>query len=117
MPLGIIPIPKPIKMAEEEKTICYKCEQPISVRITNERRTELCDCGCLIHYFPKPNRPYGMRTFISKSSYNKDKIKEKERQKLFKEAKQKGINIKIANQSKLHRTITHQPKENGVIPA
>ena len=113
MPLGIIPIPKPIRM-EEEKTICYKCKQPISIRITKERRTELCDCGCLIYYFPKPHRNYGMRSFISKSEFNKDKIKEKERQKLFAEAKQRGINIKVANGSKLHRTIVHEPKGTAI---
>jgi len=116
MSLGIIPIPKPIKL-EEDKTICYKCKQAISIRITKERRTELCSCGCLIYYFPKPNRPYGMRSFISKNEFNKDKIKEREREKLFAEAKRNGINIKIANTSKLHRTIVHEPKGNGVIPA
>ena len=117
MPLGIIPIPKPIRMVEEDRTICYLCKQPISININSERKTELCDCGCLIYYFPKPHRPYGMRTFVSKSTYNKDKIKEKERQKLFAEAKKRGISLKIANTSKLHRTIVHEPVENGVIPA
>lgn len=114
MPLGIIPIPKPIHITEE-KTICYKCKQPISTRITKERRTELCNCGCLIYYFPKPHRPYGMRSFVSKGEYSKDKIKEKEKERLIREAKRNGINLKIANGSKLHRTLVHEP--NGTVAA
>jgi len=107
MSIGIIPIPKPISI--EEKWICYRCKEPISIQITKERRTELCGCGCLIHYFPKPHRPYGMRTFVSKSEFSKDKIRAKEREKLLQEAKAKGINVKVAKTSKFTRNVLYEP--------
>ena len=55
-----------------------------------------------------------MRSFVSKTEFNKDKIKEKERQRLFAEAKKNGINLKVANTSKLHRTIVHEPTGTAI---
>jgi len=108
MAINIIPFPKPTFI--EEKWICYKCKEPISIRINKERRTELCGCGCLIHYFSKPHRPYGMRTFIGKSEFNKEKIMEKERESLINEAKARGIDIKrVAKTDKFTRNLLYEP--------
>ena len=65
----------------------------------------------MIRYFPKKDRDYATRTFIPKAEYEREKTMRNEREKLLKEMKEKGIDVKIAETSKLHRTLTTESKK------
>jgi len=95
---------------ERQKMICLNCDSPVSMKITRDFTTEICEDGCLLWYPPRPDREYGVRKFISKETYLHNKYIERE--KFIREMKQKGIKVddKTLQTSKTHRSLTY---ENG----
>ena len=52
--------------------ICMKCKKPITLKIVTDFTSEKCDCGIIIWYNPRRDRPYGTRTIITKDEYKKN---------------------------------------------
>lgn len=104
------------KSLERQKVICLNCESPISLKITRDWTSEICQCGCQLYYPPHQSRAYGVRKFIPRAIYLRNKEKEFEREKFINDMKKKGIDVKdaVLQTSKTHRCLTHETKiESG----
>lgn len=69
------------------------------------------NCGILIWYNPRHDRPYGMRTFISKKAYLKSKQKKKEHKEHQEDMKKAKVSKKTIGDCKVGRNMLQEPSK------
>ncbi len=106
---------KIIKELEDELHKAEKRKVKRTLHIEKEYSSELCGCGCDLGYNPKPNRPYGLRKFISAEDHQKNFKQKMEKQELMDEMKKKGIDINVVHKSKVGRTMADMSHEDDEI--